>query len=163
MLPEHFEHRLLRSGITRAHPQHAALWRSSSAGLSPAAGLHDRGAGTDLHRDAGRNHSRPTSTSRTSTTLPTKIGDVDDVLIDKVGNVTAMIIAVGRFLGMGEKAVAAIKVFMTGRSRSFLRDLRMASRAADGVFTLPAAFSAAPSACVFASPVTLPTASLTAP
>ena len=35
-----------------------------------------------------------------------KIGDVDDVLIDKEGNVTAMIIAVGGFLGMGEKDVA---------------------------------------------------------
>jgi hypothetical protein len=32
-----------------------------------------------------------------------KIGDVDDVLIDKEGNVTAMIIGVGGFLGMGEK------------------------------------------------------------
>jgi sporulation protein YlmC with PRC-barrel domain len=35
-----------------------------------------------------------------------KIGDVDDVLIDKEGKVTAMIIAVGGFLGMGEKDVA---------------------------------------------------------
>ena len=35
-----------------------------------------------------------------------KIGDVDDVLIDKEGNVTAMIIGVGGFLGMGEKDVA---------------------------------------------------------
>src|SRR6202023_758562 len=34
-----------------------------------------------------------------------KIGDVDDVLIDKEGKVTAMIIAVGGFLGMGEKDV----------------------------------------------------------
>ena len=32
-----------------------------------------------------------------------KIGDVDDVLIDKEGRVTAMIIGVGGFLGMGEK------------------------------------------------------------
>ena len=32
-----------------------------------------------------------------------KIGDVDDVLIDKEGKVTAMIIAVGGFLGMGER------------------------------------------------------------
>ena len=36
-----------------------------------------------------------------------KIGDVDDVLIDKEGRVTAMIIGVGGFLGMGEKDVAA--------------------------------------------------------
>jgi sporulation protein YlmC with PRC-barrel domain len=35
-----------------------------------------------------------------------KIGDVDDVLIDKEGRITAMIIGVGGFLGMGEKNVA---------------------------------------------------------
>ena len=35
-----------------------------------------------------------------------KIGDVDDVLIDTDGHVTALIIAVGGFLGMGEKDVA---------------------------------------------------------
>ena len=35
-----------------------------------------------------------------------KIGDVDDVLIDKEGRVTALIIGVGGFLGMGEKDVA---------------------------------------------------------
>ena len=35
-----------------------------------------------------------------------KIGDVDDLLIDKEGRVTAMIIGVGGFLGMGEKDVA---------------------------------------------------------
>ena len=35
-----------------------------------------------------------------------KIGDVDDVLIDKEGRVTALIISVGGFLGMGEKDVA---------------------------------------------------------
>jgi sporulation protein YlmC with PRC-barrel domain len=35
-----------------------------------------------------------------------KIGEVDDVLIDKEGRVTAMIIGVGGFLGMGEKDVA---------------------------------------------------------
>ena len=32
-----------------------------------------------------------------------KIGDVDDVLIDTDGHVTAMIIAVGGFLGMGKR------------------------------------------------------------
>jgi sporulation protein YlmC with PRC-barrel domain len=35
-----------------------------------------------------------------------KIGDVDDMLIDKEGRVTALIIGVGGFLGMGEKDVA---------------------------------------------------------
>jgi len=35
-----------------------------------------------------------------------KIGGVDDTLIDKEGRVTAVIIGVGRFLGMGEKDVA---------------------------------------------------------
>jgi sporulation protein YlmC with PRC-barrel domain len=35
-----------------------------------------------------------------------KIGDIDDVLIDKQGNVTAVLVGVGGFLGMGEKDVA---------------------------------------------------------
>ena len=35
-----------------------------------------------------------------------KIGAIDDVLISKGGNVTALIIGVGGFLGMGEKDVA---------------------------------------------------------
>jgi sporulation protein YlmC with PRC-barrel domain len=35
-----------------------------------------------------------------------KIGGVDDPLIDKEGRVTAVIIGVGGFLGMGEKDVA---------------------------------------------------------
>jgi sporulation protein YlmC with PRC-barrel domain len=35
-----------------------------------------------------------------------KIGAVDDVLIDKAGRVTALIVGVGGFLGMGEKDVA---------------------------------------------------------
>src|SRR5437868_8471298 len=35
-----------------------------------------------------------------------KIGTVDDVLVDKQGKVTALIIGVGGFLGMGEKDVA---------------------------------------------------------
>jgi sporulation protein YlmC with PRC-barrel domain len=35
-----------------------------------------------------------------------KIGDIDDVLIDKAGNVSALIVSVGGFLGMGEKDVA---------------------------------------------------------
>ena len=35
-----------------------------------------------------------------------KIGTVDDVLIDKNGAVTALMVSVGGFLGMGEKTVA---------------------------------------------------------
>ena len=35
-----------------------------------------------------------------------KIGTIDDVLIDKNGAVTALMISVGGFLGMGEKTVA---------------------------------------------------------
>ena len=35
-----------------------------------------------------------------------KIGDVSDVLVDKQGQVTALMIGVGGFLGMGEKDVA---------------------------------------------------------
>jgi sporulation protein YlmC with PRC-barrel domain len=34
-----------------------------------------------------------------------KIGTIDDVLIDKAGGVTALMISVGGFLGMGEKTV----------------------------------------------------------
>jgi sporulation protein YlmC with PRC-barrel domain len=36
----------------------------------------------------------------------TKIGEVEDVLVDKGGKVTALIIGVGGFLGAGEKDVA---------------------------------------------------------
>ena len=35
-----------------------------------------------------------------------KIGDIDDLLIDKQGHVTAVLVGVGGFLGMGEKDVA---------------------------------------------------------
>jgi sporulation protein YlmC with PRC-barrel domain len=35
-----------------------------------------------------------------------KIGDVSDVLVDKQGQITALMIGVGGFLGMGEKDVA---------------------------------------------------------
>jgi uncharacterized protein YrrD len=35
-----------------------------------------------------------------------KIGEVSDVLVDRDGRVTAMIVSVGGFLGMGEKDVA---------------------------------------------------------
>ena len=43
----------------------------------------------------------------------TKIGDVDDVLVDKAGKVTGLVVGVGGFLGAGEKDVivpfAAVK------------------------------------------------------
>jgi sporulation protein YlmC with PRC-barrel domain len=35
-----------------------------------------------------------------------KIGDIDDVLVDKDGRITALVIGVGGFLGVGEKDVA---------------------------------------------------------
>jgi sporulation protein YlmC with PRC-barrel domain len=35
----------------------------------------------------------------------TKVGDVDDVLVDKGGKVTGLVIGVGGFLGMGQKDV----------------------------------------------------------
>jgi sporulation protein YlmC with PRC-barrel domain len=35
----------------------------------------------------------------------TKIGDVDDVLVDKSGKVTGLVVGVGGFLGVGEKDV----------------------------------------------------------
>jgi sporulation protein YlmC with PRC-barrel domain len=35
-----------------------------------------------------------------------KIGDVEDVLVDKTGKITALIVGVGGFLGAGEKDVA---------------------------------------------------------
>ena len=35
-----------------------------------------------------------------------KIGDIKDVLVDKSGKVVTLIVAVGGFLGMGEKDVA---------------------------------------------------------
>ena len=35
----------------------------------------------------------------------TKIGDVDDVLVDKAGKVTGLVVGVGGFLGAGEKDV----------------------------------------------------------
>ncbi len=34
-----------------------------------------------------------------------KIGDIDDVLVDKSGKITGLVIGVGGFLGMGEKDV----------------------------------------------------------
>ena len=39
-------------------------------------------------------------------TKQSKIGTIDDVLLDKQGKVSALIVGVGGFLGMGEKDVA---------------------------------------------------------
>jgi len=39
-------------------------------------------------------------------TKQNKIGSIDDVLLDKQGKVSALIVGVGGFLGMGEKDVA---------------------------------------------------------
>jgi sporulation protein YlmC with PRC-barrel domain len=39
-------------------------------------------------------------------TTQTKIGSIDDVLLDKQGKVSALIVGVGGFLGIGEKDVA---------------------------------------------------------
>jgi len=39
-------------------------------------------------------------------TKQNKIGSIDDVLLDKSGKVSALIVGVGGFLGMGEKDVA---------------------------------------------------------
>ena len=47
-----------------------------------------------------------------------KIGDVEDFLIDKEGRVTAMIIGVGGFLGMGEKDVAVPFSSVTASEKS---------------------------------------------
>jgi sporulation protein YlmC with PRC-barrel domain len=38
-----------------------------------------------------------------------KIGDVKDILLDKEGRVSAVIVGVGGVLGIGEKDVAALK------------------------------------------------------
>jgi len=47
-----------------------------------------------------------------------KVGTIDDVLIDKQGKVTALVIGVGGFLGIGEKDVAEqfSKVQMTRKN-----------------------------------------------
>jgi sporulation protein YlmC with PRC-barrel domain len=74
--------------------------------LCPAAGAHYRGpteiflpqpAGTTVTNFYKQNVYDPSDH---------KIGGVDDILIDKEGRVTAVIIGVGGFLGMGEKDVA---------------------------------------------------------
>jgi sporulation protein YlmC with PRC-barrel domain len=62
-----------------------------------------------------------------------KIGDVDDVLIDKEGRVTAMIIGVGGFLGMGEKDVAV--PFSSVRASEKNRRQRVPLRSVSGPST----------------------------
>ena len=53
-----------------------------------------------------------------------KIGDINDVLIDKSGRVTALIIGVGGFLGIGDKDVAvpadAVKVTSKDNKKYYL-------------------------------------------
>jgi sporulation protein YlmC with PRC-barrel domain len=55
-----------------------------------------------------------------------KIGDVNDVLLDKSGQVSAVILGVGGFLGMGEKDVAvpfnAIKITEKDGNRYLVMD-----------------------------------------
>src|ERR1700756_2940656 len=52
---------------------------------------------------------KPTATNYYKQTVydpkESKIGDVDDVLVDKSGKVTGLVIGVGGFLGAGEKDV----------------------------------------------------------
>jgi sporulation protein YlmC with PRC-barrel domain len=53
-----------------------------------------------------------------------KIGEIEDVLIDRDGKVTSMIVGVGGFLGMGEKDVAvpfsAVKATTKGNNKWYL-------------------------------------------
>jgi len=57
-------------------------------------------------------------------TKQNKIGSVDDVLLDKSGKVSALIVGVGGFLGMGEKDVAvpfeAVKVEKKDNNKWYL-------------------------------------------
>jgi sporulation protein YlmC with PRC-barrel domain len=59
-------------------------------------------------------------------TKDNKIGDVNDVLLDRSGQVSAVILGVGGFLGMGEKDVAvpfnAIKVTEKDGNRYLVMD-----------------------------------------
>jgi sporulation protein YlmC with PRC-barrel domain len=59
-------------------------------------------------------------------TKENKIGDVNDVLLDKSGQVSAVILGVGGFLGMGEKDVAvpfnAIKITEKDGNRYLVMD-----------------------------------------
>ena len=60
----------------------------------------------DLPPPAGRHHCDQFLQAECLRPVGYKIGGVDDILIDKEGRVTAVIIGVGGFLGMGEKDVA---------------------------------------------------------
>src|SRR3569623_86693 len=47
-----------------------------------------------------------------------KVGEIDDVLIDKDGRITALIIGVGVFLGVGEKDVAVLFSAVKGTKKN---------------------------------------------
>ena len=83
----------MATGGTGGRAGSAAATTSTSAGTTTSGGS----AGTTVTNFYKQNVYDPSDS---------KIGDVDDVLIDKEGRVTAMIIGVGGFLGMGEKDVA---------------------------------------------------------
>jgi sporulation protein YlmC with PRC-barrel domain len=74
--------------------------------LCPAAGAHYRRSNGDLPPPAGRLTVTNFYKQNVYDPSDNKIGGVDDILIDKKGRVTAVIIGVGGFLGMGEKDVA---------------------------------------------------------
>jgi hypothetical protein len=52
-----------------------------------------------------------------------KIGDVDDLLLDKEGRVTAVIVGVGGFLGMGGKGRCGPIQFLARQRESFLANV----------------------------------------
>jgi len=74
--------------------------------LCPAAGAHYRRSNGDLPPPAGGHHCDQFLQAECLRPSDNKIGGVDDILIDKEGRVTVVIIGVGGFLGMGEKDVA---------------------------------------------------------
>ena len=52
-----------------------------------------------------------------------KIGDVDDVLVDKSGKVTGLVIGVGGFLGAGEKdVIVPFTAVKTAKKRQVVAD-----------------------------------------
>ena len=46
-----------------------------------------------------------------------KLGDVNELLVDKSGKINAVVIGIGGFLGMGEHDIAVSMEKVTGRSR----------------------------------------------
>jgi len=81
------------------HPNRRVRNGHQYRGLSAAAGANDLWARPDLHRIAGGTTVTNFYKQNVYDPSDNKIGDVDDVLIDKEGHVTAMIIGVGGFLG----------------------------------------------------------------